>query len=82
MPKKIASILILLISTLYAHSQKIKEADSTYILSYADKFVVKLNVDTQTDTYSLTNIQDGSQLRIAPNNNYRLFLSLDTSFWA
>ncbi len=60
--------------------QKEKAKDSTFIVSYADKFVVKLNVDTQTDTYSLRNNFDGTNLRIAPNNNYRLFLSLDYQF--
>jgi hypothetical protein len=41
---------------------------------------VKINVDTQTDVYTLQNNQDGSKLTIAPNNNYRLFVSLDYQF--
>lgn len=56
------------------------EEDSLAIVSYADKFVFKINWDTQTDTYSLKNSQDGSKLSITPNNNYRLSLSLDYQF--
>lgn len=61
-------------------AQNSKEIDSTRIVSYADKFVVKINVDTQTDVYTLRNNQDGSKLTITPNNNYRLFVSLDYQF--
>ena len=71
--------LLLLFSNFISLGQEKRQKDSTAIISYADKFVVKLNVDTQTDTYTLNNL-DGTNLRIAPNNNYRLFLSLDYQF--
>lgn len=61
-------------------AQNSKEVDSTRIVSYADKFVVKINVDTQTDIYTVRNNQNGSELIIVPNNNYRVFLSLDYEF--
>lgn len=57
-----------------------QEVDSTGIISYADKFVVKVYANTQTDTYSLNNTENGNKLILASNNNYRLFVSLDYEF--
>ncbi len=75
-------MILLIISPIYfGYAQKSKKVDSLAIESFADKFVVKLNVDTATDTYTIINRTDGSKLSIAPNNNYRLFLSLDYQFF-
>jgi hypothetical protein len=75
-------IILLIISPIYlGYAQKSKKVDSLYIESFADKFVVKLNVSTRTDTYTILNRTDGSKLSIAPNNNYRVFLSLDYQFF-
>lgn len=60
--------------------QLIPERDTTAIVSYADEFVFKLNVDTQTDTYLLRDRLGGPDFRLTPNNNYNLFLSLDYQF--
>ncbi len=65
---------------LFLHGQGKWEKDSTAITSYADKFVIKLNVDTQTSVYDLRNI-DGQDLRLTHNNTYRLYLSLDYQFF-
>jgi hypothetical protein len=54
--------------------------DTTAIESFADKFVLKLNIDTQTDDYTFTDATDGSMLDLRANNNYRLALSLDFQF--
>jgi hypothetical protein len=54
--------------------------DTTRIESFANKFVVKLNLDGEIDSYKLRNIQDGSSLEITPNNTYNVFLSLDYQF--
>ena len=79
---KIPFILVLVFCFSISFAQRSGKPDSTYILSYADKFVVKLNVDTQTDTYDLINMQEGgTPFRVAANNNYRLFLSLDYQFF-
>ncbi len=64
----------------FCAAQSSEQADSTGIISYADKFVVKVNVNTQTDVYALNNEANGDKLTIAPNNNYRLFFSLDYEF--
>ena len=62
------------------HGQGKWEKDSTAIISYADKFVLKLNVDTQTSSYDLKNFT-GQELRLTHNNTYRLHLSLDYQFF-
>ena len=61
-------------------AQLIPKKDSTAIVSFADKFVFKLNIDTQTDTYLFQDRLGGPDFRLAPNNNYSLFLSLDYQF--
>ncbi|MGB5237133.1 MAG: DUF4421 family protein [Flavobacteriaceae bacterium] len=60
--------------------QKRWEKDSTYITSYADKFVLKLNVDTQTSSYELRDLS-GRELNLEHNNTYRLYVSLDYQFF-
>ncbi len=67
------------ISTI-AIGQKSKEKDTTRLISFVDKIIIKTNVDTRTDTYKLR--QDGEQnsLIVQANNTYRLFLSLDYEF--
>ena len=80
MVKSTASFIILM-SLHFTVAQNSKEIDSTNIISYADKFVVKINADTQTDIYTLRNHQDGTKLTLTPNNNYRLFASLDYQFF-
>ena len=62
------------------HGQKRWEKDSTYITSYADKFVLKLNVDTQTSSYELRDLS-GRALNLEHNNTYRLHVSLDYQFF-
>lgn len=80
--KKKWILIFFIFPCLMALGQEYNTPDTTYILSYADKFVVKINVDTQTDEYILRNRMDGgTDLRLAANNNYRLFLSLDYQFF-
>lgn len=79
--KKIYSIYFLMAPLVAGMAQYSEQIDSTRILSYADKFVVKINFDTQTDIYTLKNNEDNDRLTIAPNNNYRLFVSLDYEFF-
>ncbi len=78
---KIYTLLLLIAPFYLCVAQDSKEIDSTRIVSYADKFVVKLNLDTQVNSYSLKNLQDGTNLRITPNIGYNLFLSLDYQFF-
>lgn len=60
--------------------QRSTEIDSTYITSYGDEFVFKLNVGTQTDAYNIRDFNTGDQLRVTANNSYKLYLSLDYQF--
>ena len=57
-----------------------KANDSTSIISYVDKIIVKVNLDTQTDAYFLSNKSDNSNVSLLPNTNERITLSLDYEF--
>uniref|UniRef100_UPI00404986D6 DUF4421 family protein n=2 Tax=Gelidibacter sp. TaxID=2018083 RepID=UPI00404986D6 len=50
------------------------------IVSFADKIIIKVNMDTQTDAYTLRVDGSDADFKLASNNNYRLFLSLDYEF--
>ena len=64
----------------YSFSQYSTKLDSTSIISYADKLIVKLNIDTQTDTYFIQDKLTNSSLTLSPNTNLKLSLSLDYEF--
>lgn len=57
-------------------AQDKKQIDSTYIESFADKMVVKLNLDTSTNEFRYFS-NDGTELILEANNALRLDLSLD-----
>ncbi|WP_164905166.1 DUF4421 family protein [Aequorivita ciconiae] len=61
-------------------SQVEKARDSSYFISYTDKVVVGLNVDTQTDTYIFRDDSFIDRMEITPNNLYRLSVSVDYKF--
>lgn len=62
-----------------AQAQDLTESQNDTIISYGDKMIFKINLDTQTDSYDLR--QDGrTNLAIQPNQNYTLSLSLDYEF--
>lgn len=54
-------------------------ADSSNFISYFDKILVKLNVSSQTDQYSLRE-KNGTGIKLNANNEYKVFLSLDYEF--
>tara|TARA_R110002050_G_scaffold18067_2_gene52925 strand:- start:1 stop:552 length:552 start_codon:yes stop_codon:yes gene_type:complete len=60
--------------------QEYKTIDSVYRKSFSDKIIIKGNIDTQTDFYSLKSKEDTSTFMIRSNNEFRLFLSLDYEF--
>ena len=59
--------------------QEIMMSDSTAIISFVDKIIIKANVDTQTDRYKVKT-EDETDFQLSANNRYRLFLSLDYEF--
>lgn len=60
-------------------SQNEENKDSTSILSFTDKIIVRANVDTQTESYSYQS-KNNSDFRLVANNQFRLVLSLDYEF--
>ena len=76
---KIVFLVILLCNTSNAISQNGINKDSTSILSFTDKIIIKANIDTQTDSYSIQSEND-SDLRLSANNQFRIVLSLDYEF--
>ncbi len=60
--------------------QNTTTVDSTSIISYADKIILKLNVDTQANAYSITDKLTNTTTDFIPNNGLRLSLSLDYEF--
>ncbi|MGB5822153.1 MAG: DUF4421 family protein [Saonia sp.] len=60
--------------------QKSKESDSTAILSYVDKIIIKVNLDTQTDAYRVYDRSTNTRLELVPNSSLRIDLSLDYEF--
>jgi len=76
---KITTILLVLSSCFFVFGQN-RAKDSAAIESFADKFVLKLNIDTQTDDYTFIDASDGTMLDVRANNKYRLALSLDFQF--
>ena len=69
---------MLIQSSIEGDAKKINKMDSSAIESFVHKFVVKLNLDTRTDTYTILNRADGSEVSIGtygqgpsgPTTNY------------
>lgn len=77
---KISFLLLQVLFSICSFGQNATVLDSTSLISYADKFVVKLNIDTQTDTYIVSDKLTNTNLVILPNNNLKFSLSLDYEF--
>lgn len=56
-----------------------QNTENDSIVSFADRIIIKANIDTQTDTYELTP-ETGPGLKLQPNQNFKLYLSLDYEF--
>ena len=77
---KISILLLQVIFSINSFSQNSTTLDSTSILSYGDKLVVKLNIDTQSNTYLINDKLANTNLVVTPNNSLRFSLSLDYEF--
>ncbi len=60
-----------------SYAQPVK--DTGNFISYTDKILIKTNFSTQTDKYILKE-NNSTSLKLQPNNEYRMFLSLDYEF--
>lgn len=76
----IIALLLQVLFGIHAYSQDLKEHDSTSIISYVDKIIIKVNMDTQTDTYFINDNVTNENLIVKPNTSLRLTLSLDYEF--
>jgi hypothetical protein len=56
-----------------------KEKDSSNFVFYPDKIMIRTNLNSQTDEYTL-NDKKGDNLYLMTNNNYKLFFSVDYKF--
>ena len=77
---RISFLLFQVVFLMQAYSQNVSSIDSTSIISYGDKIVVKLNADTRSDTYFVSDKLTNTSLVILPNDNLRFSLSLDYEF--
>jgi len=73
---KTISIIIISFVSFFAFGQK-RELDSTALESFADKFLVKLNLETNADSYFSEGFQEGPPFSFETNDNYILSVSLD-----
>lgn len=71
--------LWLLLLDVTAVSARDRTGDSSNFESYFNKILIKLNVSTQTDQYTLI-YKTGPAIRLMANNDYKVFLSLDYEF--
>ena len=65
---------------LNGNSQETQSSDSTGLVSFSDKILIKANLSTETDQHFLFDHSDNSKLKLTSNNSYKLFLSLDYTF--
>jgi len=69
-------LFCLLFSCWHGYSQQ----DTSRIVTYTDKIILKANIDTRTDVLLYRNRNEDARLELTPNSRYRLFLSLDYEF--
>lgn len=76
-----AKLYLLLLFLAIAQHARPQDAlpDSSNFISYFDKILIKLNLSSQTDRYSLTD-KGGTNLDLRTNNGTKVFLSLDYEF--
>lgn len=75
---RLTGVVMLLLAVFWfkVNAQK----DTTAIVNYTDKIIIKANIDTRTDAFFYRNKEEDTRLHLKPNNRYRLFLSLDYEF--
>ena len=70
---------ILILSFCYPAFCQKKEIDTSNIVSYPDKIMVRANINTQSDTQSFED-KKGDNLYLETNYNYKLFFAVDYKF--
>ncbi len=77
--KNVLFLICLLCFTPGVVCQRARNNDSTAILSFVDKILLKVNIDTQSESYSVRS-ENSSDYRLETNNELELSLSLDYEF--
>jgi hypothetical protein len=73
------SLLFIFFLFNFGFAQNNSKKDTTNFIYYPDKIMVRANLSTQTDTYFYT-AKESQNLKIVPNNDYKLFLTVDYKF--
>ena len=73
---RLGCFIVLFLTFALIHSQNVR--DSTAILSFVDKIILKANIDTQVESFIVNSANENFTL--STNNQYKLFLSLDYEF--
>ena len=72
--------IIVVIILCFTGTLHLKAQDSTAIVSYVDKIIIKANLNTQRDVFTSNYDNNETDFKITTNDNLRLFLSLDYDF--
>ena len=75
---KLLTAMMLVLAAPQARSQQ-DRPDSSNFISYFDKILIKCNLSTQSDRYSIID-KAGQDVDLRANTEYRAFLSLDYEF--
>lgn len=76
---RIGIFFIFLMNFYFLSSQNNANKDSTSLISYTDKIIIKANLETQSASYSIIP-EDDSYVLLSSNDKFRLTLSLDYEF--
>jgi len=72
-------LLFFIMFTVFCFSQEIKKIDTNYITSFKHKIMLKANIDTQTESYSIQN-NATENFSLTANNNFKFALSANYEF--
>ncbi|WP_196889454.1 DUF4421 family protein [Aureivirga sp. CE67] len=78
--RKICNLFFILFLSLKTFSQNKNEVDTTYISTFPNKIIIKLNLDTRDDIFYINDESDNTILEIAENTNVKLNFSLNYDF--
>lgn len=78
--KIIIPIIFLQFCVLQITSQNFINKDSTSIISFVDKIIIKANLDTKSESFSFNETNNTIGAKFLTNSEYRLTVSLDYEF--
>ena len=72
--------IFLFLGSYISIGQELSEKDSTSIVSFQDKIILKVNLDTRTDSYFINTNQEPSALELTQNTKTKVNLSFNYKF--